>query len=163
MLEKYIYLCDEFYQRTGCEIGGRTGATIPDRRRGLISNRKIFNNFIMRKGNELNFGGFAALCSDDQRYNLYRNLTQRTPMLSEQRVSIIFAQNQGDRDDGNAVIYNSDCSWKKCFALKMIIPWAVYTRASREQNRVLFREWMRTSKIYPPILLEETNQITAKL
>lgn len=163
ILEGYIRLLDEFYTATGIEVGARTGATIPDPSRGLFSNRKIFNNFIMRKGNGLNYEGFAALCSDDQRYNIYNNLLRLTPMLSEQRVSVIFNQNQGDRDDGNAVLYNGDCSWKKSFSLKIMLPWATYSGASKEENRVLFREWIEASKLYPPICLEENGVITAKL
>ena len=110
---------DKFYELTGVECMGKTGATPPTG--DFISNRKIFNNFIMRKGEKLNFDGFKALCSDDVRFNLYHNLLDARPMVSTELVSITFTQNQGDRKDGNAVIYNGDYSWKKSYTLKMMI------------------------------------------
>lgn len=160
--ERMVYLFADFYDKTGCELAARTGATIADGRK-IFSNHKIFNNFIMQKGNPMNYFGFSALCSDDQRYNIYRNLLQLTPMLSTPHFSVQFHQNQGDRKDGNAVLYNSDCSWKKSFALKMMMPWAVSTYIKKEENRVLFREHIECSKIFPPIFLDENGKITAKV
>ena len=151
---KMVYLLNDFYEATGIELAARTGATPPKGNGSFLSNRKIFNNFIMRKGNPLNFQGFAALCSDDYRYNLYRNLLQCTPMLSSQNLCITFHQSQGDRDDGNAVIYNSDCSWKKSLSLKMIMPASVVQYVSKETNRALFREYYNATEIFPPIYLE---------
>lgn len=66
---------------------------------------------------------------------------------------IAFHQNQGDRKDGNAVLYNKDCSWKKSFALKMMMPQAVAQKIIQEKNRILFRENIETAKLYPPICL----------
>lgn len=155
-LEKIVIAEDEFYQETGIECMGATGATIPDAD-SFISNHKIFNNFIMRKGKRLNFDGFKALCSDDQRFNIYRNLIDAQPMISFNFFSIIFHQNQGDRKDGNAVLYNKDCSWKKSFGLKMMMPHAISQKIVKETNRVLFRENINTAKLYPPICLSDKD------
>lgn len=159
--EKLVYAEEEFCNNTGIECMSQTGATIP-KVGDFISNKKIFNNFIMRKGVRLNFDGFAALCSDDQRFNLYHNLIDGVPMISHCYSVITFHQNQGDRTDGNAVLYNNDCSWKKSYALKMIFPQAIAQRISKETNRVLFRENILASKIYPPICLEEKGEIVGR-
>lgn len=105
------------------------------------------------KGVKRNFNGFKALCSDDQRFNIYHNLIDCVPMISHYLHSINFHQNQGDRKDGNAVLYNKDCSWKKSFALKMMMPQAVAQKIVQEKNRILFRENIETAKLYPPICL----------
>jgi len=152
---------DEFYNNTKIECMGKTGATPPSGK--FISNRKIFNNFVMRKGNKLNFDGFKALTSDDCRYNLYNNILNCRPMISTELVSITFTQNQGDRDDGNAVIYNGDYSWKKSFGLKMMMPWGVEQHLTKETNRILFRENFKPSYLFPPILVEENGEITGRL
>lgn len=159
--EKLVYAEEEFYQLTKIECMAKTGATPPTEGE-FVANRKIFNNFIMRKGAKRNFDGFAALCSDDQRFNLYRNLIDLTPMISSSYATITFHQSQGDRTDGNAVLYNSDCSWKKSFALKMIFPQAIAQRIRKETNRILFRENILCSKIYPPICLEENGEIVGR-
>lgn len=158
---KIIEAFERFYNETGVECMGKTGATPPSG--NFISNRKIFNNFIMRKGNRLNFDGFKALCSDDYRYNLYNNLFNAKPMISTELVSITFTQNQGDRKDGNAVLYNGDYSWKKSYSLKMMMPWCVEQRIKEETNRTLFRENFRPSLFYPYISLEENGEIVGKL
>lgn len=162
-LEKMIYAFDEFYKQTGIDIAARTGAAIPSHKPSTIVNKKIFNNFVMHRGNVLNFTGFAALCSDDQRFNIYRNLLQQTPTLSTETFDVVFAQNQGDRKDGNAVLYNSDCSWKKSFALKMMMPWAISQYVRKEQNRVLFREHIIASNLYPPLCFEENGEIVGTI
>lgn len=149
-LKRIVLAEDEFYNKTGIECMGATGATIPDAD-SFITNHKIFNNFIMRKGVKRNFNGFKALCSDDQRFNIYHNLIDCVPMISHHLHSITFHQNQGDRKDGNAVLYNKDCSWKKSFALKMMMPQAVAQKIIQEKNRILFRENIETAKLYPPI------------
>jgi hypothetical protein len=141
---------------TGCLIAMRTGAGLPNEE-GFISARKIFNNFIMFPKNKLNFDGFKALCSDDYRFNYYTNLTQCRPTISHNFGQINFAQNQGDRDDGNAPLYNSDFSWKKSFALKMMFPAIVEQRIVKEEKRVLFRENISMRKAFPPILLSDEN------
>lgn len=69
----------------------------------------------------------------------------------------MFTDNQGDRDDGNAPLYNGDCSWKKAYALHMMLPWCTPMHISKEANRVLFREYIEQSKLYPPIMLEDKN------
>ena len=160
-LAKMIYAFDEFYRVLGIDVAARTGATPPKGR--FVTNRKIFNNFVMHPGNSLNFEGFAALCSDDQRFNLYRNILQGVPMLSTTHFSVLFHQNQGDRKDGNAVLYNSDCSWKKSFALKMMMPWGIAQYAKAEKNRALFREHIECSKLYPPIMFEDKGRIIAHI
>ena len=144
-----------FYERTGVECAGFTGATIP--KDGFINNRKIFNNFIMFKGNRLNFDGFKALCSDDYRFNMMNNLLNARPMISHKYMMITFINKQGDRKDGNAPLYNSDFSWKKSYALKMIAPWAVSQRLKKEGKRFLFRENILAKKLYPPICLEDSS------
>lgn len=163
--EKIIYAFEKFYELTHIECMGRTGATLYQMEKDtFVANRKIFNNFIMRKGVALNFNGFASLCSDDQRYNIYRNLLDCTPLISCIFAQINFNQNQGDRRDGNAVLYNSDCSWKKSFSLKMMMPQAIAQKITREENRVLFREHIRASLLYPPMMLADKNgEIVAKL
>lgn len=156
---KLIYAHDEFYRRTHIECMSKTGATIYNKERDtFVANRKIFNNFIMHKGVQLNYTGFAALCSDDQRFNIYRNLIDVTPMISNIFSQILFNQNQGDRKDGNAVLYNSDCSWKKSFALKMMMPHAIAQKIVREENRVLFREHIMAKVLYPPIMLYDNQK-----
>lgn len=145
----------EFAEKTGIEIAAQTGASIPDT--NFITNRKIFNNFIMFKGNPWNFKGFAALCSDDQRFNLYNNISNVRPMVSHPYATISFHQNQGDRPDGNAPLYNSDYSWKKSYALKMMMPQAGEQKFTQQANRKLFRENFKYSTIYPPICLEDKD------
>lgn len=160
-LEKIIRALNEFYENCGIELAGRTGATIPSD--DFISNHKIFNNFVMHKGNVQNFKGFAALCSDDVRFNIYNNLLNCRPMISTNSFSIGFTQNQGDRKDGNAVIYNGDYSWKKSWSLKMMAPWGVEQRLIKETNRYLFRENIRASVLYPPICVcDEKGEIVGK-
>lgn len=158
--EALYYAYNEFYEALQIEIMSKTGAT-PNN--DFIANKKIFNNFIMRNGNELNYDGFKALCSDDYRYNYYRNLLQCVPMLSCGRSLIMFKTSQGKRKDGNAPLYNGDCSWKKAFALKMMFPWIVELKIANEQGKMLFREEIKASRIYPPIMLEENGSITAKM
>lgn len=161
-LETIVRALNEFYELTGIELAGRTGATIPSD--DFISNHKIFNNFVMHKGNIQNFKGFAALCSDDQRFNIHNNLLNCRPMISTNSFVITFTQNQGDRKDGNAVVYNGDYSWKKSWSLKMMAPWAVEQRIVEEENRILFRENPRPSALYPPICgCDENGEILCKL
>ena len=157
-----IEALNEFYETTGIDCMGKTGATPPSGK--FIANRKIFNNFIMHKGNEMNFKGFAALCSDDQRFNIYMNLLKAKPTISTELISITFTQSQGDRKDGNAVLYNGDYSWKKSYALKMIAPWAVEQRILQETNRMLFRENYQPSRLFPPIsIMDQFGNITGKV
>lgn len=158
--EYLYYAYNDAYEDLGVEMMSKTGAT-PNN--SFVANRKIFNNFIMRKGNGLNYDGFKALCSDDYRYNYYRNILQCTPMVSCGRSLIMFKQSQGDRKDGNAPLYNGDCSWKKAFALKMMYPWAVNMKIAKEKNRMLFREEIAASKLYPPISLSENGDIVARV
>lgn len=151
-----------FYDSLGIECMAKTGATPPSGT--FVSNRKIFNNFLMDKKDMMKYKGFAALCSDDYRYNVYRQLHCRVPMISTELASIMFTQNQGDRNDGNAVLYNGDCSWKKSYSLKMMFPWCVAQRVKKESNRVLFRENILASKIFPPICIsDESGKIVGKL
>lgn len=153
--ERMVRLFDDFYNELGIEIASKTNATPPDD--SFISSRKIYNNFVMRKGVRLNYDGFAALCSDDQRFNMMRNLIDATPMCSVNEFCVQFVESQGDRSDGNAVIYNSDCSWKKSFALRMMFPWACRQHVAKHVNRVLFLENIKYSRLYPPIMLADEN------
>lgn len=153
--ERMIRLFDDFYNELGIEIAGKVGATPPDK--NFLVSRKIYNNFIMRKGVRLNYDGFAALCGDDQRFNIMRNIIDATPMCNVNEFSVCFSQSQGDRSDGNAVIYNSDCSWKKSFALRMMYPWACRQRVAKHVNRALFLENIKYNKLYPPIMLADKN------
>lgn len=151
-----------FYSKTGIECMGKTGATPPSGE--FVANHKIFNNFLMDKNDPEKGKGFAALCSDDYRYNYYRQLKNLRPMISTELVSITFRQSQGDRDDGNAVLYNGDCSWKKSYALKMMFPWCVSQRVKKESKRVLFRENILASKVFPPICIsDDSGKIVGKL
>lgn len=145
----------KLWEDCGIEVACKTGASIP--KDGFVNNRKIFNNFIMHKGNRLNFKGFAALCSDDYRFNLYNNLLNGRPMISHSYGGISFDQNQGDRTDGNAPLYNSDYSWKKSLALRMMAPWIAEQRFLQETNRKLFRENFRFADIMPPICLVDKD------
>lgn len=154
-LVKLVNVECQFFDKCGIEIACQTGASIP--KDTFITNRKIFNNFIMHKGNPWNFKGFAALCSDDYRFNLLNNLINCRPMLSHSYGGISFRQNQGDRKDGNAPLYNSDYSWKKSYALRMMAPWATEQRFVRETNRKLFRENFKSTSLFPPICLENEN------
>ena len=152
-LERLVNAENDFYENTGCECVAIQGATPPSET--FISARKMYNNFIMKKGLRMNFYGFKALCSDDVRFNFYRNIVDATPTISHTFANITFHQNQGDRSDGNAPIYNSDYSWKKSYSLRMIAPWACEQRLVQETNRRLFRENYKYAKLYPPILLED--------
>ena len=159
-----INALDDFYRNTGIKIQGKTGATITGIDDNFFANRKIFNNFLMYKSDEWRGEGFKSLCSDDVRYNLYKNLCGCTPTCSVHLFGISFTQNQGDRKDGNAVLYNKDCSWKKSFANRMYNPAYAIQYIAKEENRILFRETMSYSKLYPPIMLTDKNgEITAKL
>ena len=151
-----------FYNVVGVECMAKTGATPPS---GVfVANRKVFNNFLMDKNDLMKYKGFAALCSDDYRYNYYRQLLDLVPMLSTELVNITFSQSQGDRDDGNAVLYNGDCSWKKSYSLKMMFPWCVAQRVKKETNRVLFRENILASRIFPPVCVsDESGEIVGRL
>ena len=163
-LKKIISLLDEFYQTTGIKIQGKTGATISSVTDYFFSNRKIFNNFIMYKNDEWKGEGFKSLCSDDVRYNYYKSLCDANPLASIHQFSIGFTQNQGDRADGNAPIYNKDCSWKKSYSLRMINPAFSNQYVSREANRILFRETLQYKKINPPIMLcDKDGNITGRL
>lgn len=152
-LEKLVNAENDFYEATKCECVATTGATPPSET--FMTSRKMFNNFIMKKGERMNYDGFKALCSDDVRFNFYRNLIDVVPTISHTFANITFHQNQGDRQDGNAPIYNSDYSWKKSFSLRMIAPWACEQRLVQETNRRLFRENFKYAQLYPPILLED--------
>lgn len=154
-LEKIIRQFDDFYRNTGIRIAGRTGATPPSG--NFMSSPKMFNNFMMYKDDQWRYKGFRSLCSDDYRYGFYTNICSATPTISTELVSITFTQNQGDRNDGNAVIYNSDYSWKKSYALRMICPWASVVWLKKEGNRILFREHLSYSSIYPPICVTDKN------
>lgn len=163
-LEKIINLFDEFYKATGIKIQGKTGASIMAVGDYFFSNRKIFNNFIMYPEDKLKGDGFKALCSDDVRYNLHKNLIDCTPMASTNRLVITFLQSQGDRKDGNAPLYNKDCSWKKSFANRLYNPAYAIQYIAREKNRILFRETMRYTLLYPPVYLtDKDGKITSKL
>ena len=155
-LEEIMNCLDRFYETTGIYLQGKTGGTIPDINH-RFSNRKIFNNFIMRKECPTNYWGFAALASDDYRFNICHQFTYCCPMRSHRGLTITFTANQGDRKDGNAPLYNSDCSWKKSFALKMICPWAARQRFSKETNRWLYREDIMSSNLVPPIYVSDEN------
>lgn len=155
-----IYAFAFFYELTGIEVAAKVG----NRRPGTVFvGKKIFNNFVMRKGRELNYFGFAALCSDDQRYNYLLNLTKCTPTLCTSGYEVVFPKAQGERGDGNAVLYNGDCSWKKSFSLKMMLPWCTSQYIKKEGKLVKFREHIETSKLYPPILLEQDGKIVEKV
>lgn len=118
----------------------------------------------MYKNDEWRALGFKALCSDDVRYNVYKSLWDATPLASIHLFSICFTQNQGDRRDGNAPLYNKDCSWKKSFSLRMTNPAFSTQYMSKEANRILFRETIQYGKIYPPIFLSDKDgNIVGKL
>lgn len=153
-LEKMIRALNEFWELTGIEMAGSVAAA-PPTTESAIQTRKIYNNFIMHKGNRLNFDGFRSLSSDDNRFNLMNNLLELHPMAATPLFNITFHQAQGDRNDGNAVIYNGDYSWKKSFYIRMLIPSAANASISEESNRKLFRENIAQSKIYPDWLLTD--------
>lgn len=163
-LEYLINAFHEFYEKTGIKIQAKTGATIANTDDDLFSNRKIYNNFIMYKSDRWRGEGFKSLCSDDVRYNYYKTTCDCVPFASVVNASISFTQNQGDRPDGNAPIYNRDCSWKKSFSLRMITPTLSNQHISKETNRVLFRETLRYKEINPPVFVsDESGNITGRL
>ena len=163
-LEKIINLLDEFYHSTGIKIQGKTGATITGLPDYFFANRKIFNNFIMSPDDAWRGDGFKALCSDDVRYNICKSLNDCTQLASIHLFAISFTQNQGDRKDGNAPLYNKDCSWKKSMANRMYNPLFGVQYVAKEKNRILFRETMHYSKLYPPIMLSDKDgNIVARL
>ena len=151
-----------FYLNTGVMVGGAiqmmmTGGGGFKRGRHFVQ-RRLYNNFPMVKGNPLNYRAFKYYIADDSAYNLYNTIINLTPMLSTGAYNPLPYYNQGDREDGNAVIYNGDCSWKKSYALRMICPWACHQFVKREANRSLFREGYYVEKLYPPILLNDNGR-----
>ena len=163
-LEELMNAYDDFYQSTGIKIQSITGATPIGPNDLFFAARKIFNNFLMYPEDDYKYAGFRYLCSDDVLYNYTKNVVGLTPMVSICASSIMFTQNQGDRKDGNAPLYNKDCSWKKSYSLRMFNPLLSTQYIARETNRILFRETMQYSKIYPPIMLTDSEgNITHKL
>ena len=155
---------DEFYTNTRIKLQASTGATPIGADKFMFANRKIFNNFLMYSEDNFKGSGFKYLCSDDVLYNYTKNILDCIPLISVCGANITFTQNQGDRTDGNAVLYNKDCSWKKSFVLRMFNPLLSTQYIAKEQNRILFRETMQYSKIYPPIMLADNDgKITHKL
>lgn len=147
----------DFYVKTGIKVQAKTGATTVGRKDVLVANHKIFNNFLMYKTDRWRGEGFRSLCSDDVRYNFYKSVCDCTPLISIHAASISFTQSQGDRSDGNAPIYNRDCSWKKSFSLRMIMPLVSNQYIANETNRILFRETLDYKKINPPIFLSDAD------
>lgn len=156
-LEYFANICDWFYENCRIFIGARTGATPVFADTGAFTNRKVFNNFIMRKGERLNFDGFKALASDDYRFEIHRCLFDRVAFLSVRDVMITFKKSQGSRKDGNAPLYNSDYSWKKAYALMMTAPWFARLRCKMMDGRFIFLEFLEMSKFVPKILLTDEN------
>lgn len=163
-LKRLVNALHTFYERTGIKLQAKTGAT-PARADGtFFSNRKIFNNFIMYKSDGWRGEGFRALCSDDVRYNYYKSLCDCSPLASTYCASIAFTQNQGDRTDGNAPMYNKDCSWKKSYVLRMINPIQSTQYIAKEEHRILFRETLQYNEINPPVFLSDKDgNITGQL
>ena len=163
-LEFLMNSFDSFYRTTGIKLQAATGATIITGDMLMFCNRKIYNNFLMYPDDANKYTGFRYLCSDDVIYNYTSNLLHQTPFLSTCLCNITFTQNQGDRKDGNAPIYNKDCSWKKSFSLRMFTPLLSIQYISKEANRTIFRETLQYQKIYPPIMLTDKNgEITHRL
>lgn len=163
-LEELMNAYDDFFKETGLKLQSATGCTPIYADNVFFSNRKIYNNFIMHTEDKFKFDGFKYLCSDDVIYNYTTNLLGLVPMLSYCASNIIFTQKQGDRPDGNAVIYNKDCSWKKSFSLRMFNPLFCVQKINKEENRILFRESLQYARIFPPIMLTDKNgNITHKL
>ena len=163
-LIEIVNMLHEFYEETGIKVQAKTGATISESSNRVLANRKIFNNFIMYKSDRWRGEGFKSLCSDDVRYNFYKSMCDAQVLASTHYLSINFTQNQGDRNDGNAPLYNKDCSWKKSFSLRMINPAFSTQYVSREPNRILFRETLQYSALYPPVLLsDEEGNVTSQL
>lgn len=163
-LEEVYNVLDEFYQTTGIKVQAKQNGAITGADDIFWSARKIFNNFLMYKDDEFKYNGFAELCSDDVIYNYYKNLLGCTPCLSIHKVAINFTQSQGNRADGNAPLYNKDCSWKKSFALRMVTPAFSTQKVANETQRILFRETLQYAKVYPPIMLaDKDGKITSEL
>jgi len=163
-LELLMNAFDDFYNETGIKVQGATGATPLGDDKFFFANRKIFNNFLMYPDDEFKGKGFRYLCSDDVLYNYTKNIIGGVPMASVAFSTITFNQNQGDREDGNAPLYNKDCSWKKSYCLRMFNPLLSIQYIAKEKNRILFRETLQYSKLYPPIMLaDEEGNITHKL
>lgn len=150
-----VNVLDHFYEKTGVEVMGRSGGTVPVRR--YFANREILNNFIMRKGNKLNFGGFAFFVADDYYYNVIHSIRDCVPMLSLTRLVVLAREAQGKRTDGNDVLYRGDMSWKKSFALRMLVPWAMTQRICKEKAGAIFRENLEGYRLFPPVLLSDEN------
>ena len=163
-LEEIYNALDEFYRTTGIKVQLKQDGAITSNGDIFWAARKIFNNFLMYPDDKYKYKGFAELCSDDVIYNYYKNLLDCTPCLSIHKFSIGFTQSQGNRNDGNAPLYNKDCSWKKSFALRMVTPAFSTQRVANETMRILFRETLLYSKIYPPIMLtDKDGKITFEL
>lgn len=164
-LERIYNTLYKFYESCGILMGGRTLASLP-KFGEFLSSYKVFNNFLMIPGNACNFWGFKAFASDDLRFNFYNMMYNRVCMCSCTNVAVGFLKSQGQRDDGNAPIYNGDYSWKKTFALKMLAPWATSMKLSREgdDRHFIFRENVEMSKLYPKIsLADKTGKVVAEV
>lgn len=159
--QKMVNALSDFYDETGIELAGAVAAAPPSD--GFINSHKIFNNFVMHKGNRLNYDGFRALCSDDVRFNVLNNFYNHHPMIACTNFFISFRQNQGDRNDGNAVIYNGDYSWKKSFATRLMFPWGCKQLISSESNRKLFREFLVAKNLYPRILVTDNGKVVGEV
>lgn len=156
---------DNFCKKTGILAGGSTANIIPSRGSSgkNFTSYKLFNNFLMYSGRKANFDGFKALTNDDYRYNMFLNYQQNIPLMSLLRLSISSVNSQGVRKDGNAVIYNTDLSWKKAYALKLMSPASasLYLKKVKTNNMWQFKEKHNYKLVGPPILLrdDETGKI----
>lgn len=150
LLDEICQIVIDMEDNTGLHWGIRTGNVIPDYER-LTSSRKQYNFFIIKKGDPKNYW-YSTYVSDDNQWNV-RTYWYGQMHFSLTDVSITFTQNQGDRNDGNAVIYNGDNSFKKSYAVTMMVPWAAVNTITQEANRPLFREYILFSKLIPKMLL----------
>lgn len=162
-LERIYNVFYKIYESCGVLMGARTLCSVP-KAGAFVQSYKLFNNFLMIPGNDCNFWGFGAYVSDDVRFNFYNAIYNRICMCGCVGVAIVFSKSQGVRDDGNAVVYNGDYSWKKMYALKMMFPWVVNTKFLREgdDRHPLFRENVEMAEVYPKIsLADKTGKVVA--
>lgn len=162
-LERIYNTLYKFYESCGILMGGRTLVAVPGFGE-FLSSYKLFNNFLMIPGNDCNFWGFKAFVSDDVRFDFYNAMYNHICMCSCTNVAVGLPSSQGERDDGNAPIYNGDYSWKKSFSLKMSFPWVTSMRYMHEgrDGHPLFRENVEMAQVYPKIsLADETGKVVS--
>ena len=154
-VERFYNVCDEFWRETGIRVVGSHSAVFPKPDSPFVTHKE-FNNFIMRGTDRWDYDGFKQYVSDDVRYNVYRSILKCEPCCNLKACYVNFGKVQGERKDGNAVIYNGDYAFKKAYALQLMFPWAADLRLYKmpDGTGVQYREQVSTGFYFPKVILE---------